>query len=816
MELNHLLWVIIFNKFIEIIIIIYKLTPSSPAILIIPGNYMKIFTFFSFLFYATSLFSQISLNTTLIDNINYGRSVNDVWGYTDENGNDYALVGLIDGVSIVKVDSNQAQEIDFVPGVTSVWRDLKTHSHYAYVTADQGNLGLTIIDLSPLPDSVRLVAEISTYFERAHNLYIADGYAYISGSNISRGTDILDLSNPESPVRIGVWEDNYFHDIYTKGDTLYGSAGSISTVIVLDISNKSNPILIGEIQFPDGGYSHNAWTSEDGNYLLTTQETGGRTVKMWDVGDLENPKLVNEYLSSPGQVANNVHIKDDYAYISHYADGLRILDISDPEHMVEVGYYDTHPSEETGFDGNWGAFPFTASNYIYASDREFGLFILSFNNKKGSRLNGNVLDSFTALPVGGVNLEIVELGLKSTSDEFGKYKLGMHSGGAYTILLSKFGYEPGAITVDISDEETKTLDLNIAPKKTGNLQGLVSDSLGQTISDAIILMLDTPFEEIITDLNGQYLFSNIPEDSYTIAIGKWGFKPRFIDVTIQGDLTNISDITLARGIVDNFELDLGWDIGDGSNNFVGPWRLTDPLELGYGLPLHPNNDNTIDPGKLAFFARTLASQLQLTSPSFDLREVNDPTIQYSYHWFPRGDNGDELRVDISSDNGQSWNNLAVYSDPDATSDWTNAVHSISEGIAKTEFMKVRYTTVENGRSSSFALLDDFKVVRSIIEPSNGGTDVPDRYQLMQNYPNPFNQGTLIRFFIPEENHTTLTIFNVLGNSIIKLVDEILPKGDYSYQWDGLDKLKKRLPSGIYLYQLKTNNFEKTYKMLLLE
>ena len=185
---------------------------------------MKIFTFFSFLFYATSLFSQISLNTTLIDNINYGRSVNDVWGYTDENGNDYALVGLIDGVSIVKVDSNQAQEIDFVPGVTSVWRDLKTHSHYAYVTADQGNLGLTIIDLSPLPDSVRLVAEISTYFERAHNLYIADGYAYISGSNISRGTDILDLSNPESPVRIGVWEDNYFHDIYTKGDTLYGSA----------------------------------------------------------------------------------------------------------------------------------------------------------------------------------------------------------------------------------------------------------------------------------------------------------------------------------------------------------------------------------------------------------------------------------------------------------------------------------------------------------------------------------------------------------------------------------------------------------------
>ncbi len=777
---------------------------------------MKIFTFFSFLFYSIPLFSQISLNTTLVDNINYSRGVNDVWGYTDENGNDYALVGLVNGVSIVKVDSNQAQKIDFVPGVTSAWRDLKTHSHYAYITADQGNLGLTIIDLSPLPDSVKLVAEITTYFERAHNLYIADGYAYISGSNTSGGTDILDLSNPESPVLVGLWADNYFHDIYTKGDTLYGSGGSQSAVIVLDISNKANPILIGEIPFSDGGYSHNAWTSDDGSYLLTTQETGGRTVKMWNVQDLENPKLVHEYLSYPGQLAHNAHIKGDFAYISHYADGLRILDISDPEHMVEVGYYDTHPSEETGFDGNWGAFPFTASNYIYASDRDFGLFILSFNDKKGSRLNGNVLDALTGLPITGVNLEIVELGLKSKSDEFGKYKLGMHSGGNYTILMSKFGYEPSSITVDISDEETKILDLNIAAKKTGHLQGLVSDSLGQTISDVIILILNTPFNKSITGLNGQYQFSNIPEDSYTIVVGKWGFKPRFINVTVQGDLTNISDITLARGIVDNFELDLGWDIGDGSNNFQGPWRLTDPLELGLGLPFHPNNDNTIDPGKLAFFARTLATQLQLTSPAFDLREADDPTIQYSYHWFPRGDNGDELKIDISSDNGQSWSNLIVYSDPDVTSDWTNAEHSISENIAKTEFMKVRYTTVENGRSSSFALLDDFKVVRSNVEISNDGTDVPDRYLLMQNYPNPFNQGTLIRFFLPEESHTTLTIFNVLGNSIIKLMDDILPKGWYSYQWNGLDKLEKRLPSGIYMYQLKNNNFEKTYKMLLLE
>ncbi|MFQ5677403.1 MAG: hypothetical protein ACE5G1_16055, partial [bacterium] len=130
-----------------------------------------------FLFLVHSLFAQNAHNTALIGNLNYGRFTNDVWGYTDEAGNDYAIVGLIDGVSVVKVESEQLAEIAFVPGISSVWRDMKTHGHYVYVTNETGK-GLDIIDLSALPDSVRLAGSYTKSFTTAHNLYIDNGHAY--------------------------------------------------------------------------------------------------------------------------------------------------------------------------------------------------------------------------------------------------------------------------------------------------------------------------------------------------------------------------------------------------------------------------------------------------------------------------------------------------------------------------------------------------------------------------------------------------------------------------------------------------------------
>ena len=74
--------------------------------------------------------------------------LNGIWGYTDEAGNEYALVGTEDGVSIVDITvPAAATEILFIPGLNSVWREIKTVGDYAYVTTEASE-GLLIIDLS--------------------------------------------------------------------------------------------------------------------------------------------------------------------------------------------------------------------------------------------------------------------------------------------------------------------------------------------------------------------------------------------------------------------------------------------------------------------------------------------------------------------------------------------------------------------------------------------------------------------------------------------------------------------------------------------
>ncbi len=410
------------------------------------------------------IFAQTSRNTTLIGNLEYGSerggffgSANDVWGYTDDQGNDYAIVGHYTGVSIAKVESTGLEEVAFVPGVLSNWRDIKTHDHYAYVTADERNDGLTIIDLGGLPDSVRLVGTDTTAFKKAHNLYIADGYAYISGSNAAGGADILDLANPEAPVKVGEWTGHYFHDVYVRNDTLFGSAFNRGSLVILDVGDKSAPVQITEIL--PGPNVHNAWITEDGKYVMTTQERTGLTVKMWDIRDPFNAELVSEYLSTSSLLAHNTHILGDYAYISHYGDGLRIVDISDPTNLVEVGYYDTFPGNQGGFVGNWGAFPFTSSGYIYATDEVFGLFVVSFNGRRASRLNGRVLDSQTGQPVSDVTIEVTELEQSTTSDAEGNYKLGFPDPGLFTILAHRPSYDTTTVTFMAEEGESKTFDI---------------------------------------------------------------------------------------------------------------------------------------------------------------------------------------------------------------------------------------------------------------------------------------------------------------------------------------------------------------------
>jgi hypothetical protein len=88
---------------------------------------------------------------------------------------------------------------------------------------------------------------------------------------------------------------------------------------------------------------------------------------------------------------------------------------------------------------------------------------------------------------------------------------------------------------------------------------------------------------------------------------------------------------------------------------------------------------------------------------------------------------------------------------------------------------------------------------------------PSAYLLMQNYPNPFNPSTTINFTVTQTTQVTLKIFDVLGNEVNILVNQVVPSGNHDVQFDA-----SGLPSGLYFYTLNTGNFVETKKMVLMK
>ena len=341
----------------------------------------------------STLFAQDSTSLELVGRIWFDSDIwssgdttggSDVWGYTAPDGEEYALMGVWDGIAIVR--ASDMEVIDIISGPTGndyyYHRDIKTYGHYAYAVAEMygTNQGLMIIDLSPLPDSVRFVGSYIYGSDiRSHNLSIdtATGFAYMGKQNYS-GFRVVNLADPENPVDVISVSAPNIHDVYARNDTVYVAEGYAHSFSIFDLSDKENPQLLARVSVPNAGYVHNIWPTDDGTHVMTTEETTGKTVKMWNIEDMDNIEMVGEYLGV-NNLAHNTHIMGDFAYISHYTAGVTIVDISDPTNLIEVARYDTYPlNDNSGFQGCWGAYPFTQNGMVFASDLEGYLTVLQF------------------------------------------------------------------------------------------------------------------------------------------------------------------------------------------------------------------------------------------------------------------------------------------------------------------------------------------------------------------------------------------------------------------------------------------------------
>ena len=94
--------------------------------------------------------------------------------------------------------------------------------------------------------------------------------------------------------------------------------------------------------------------------------------------------------------------------------------------------------------------------------------------------------------------------------------------------------------------------------------------------------------------------------------------------------------------------------------------------------------------------------------------------------------------------------------------------------------------------------------------------IPQAFALHQNYPNPFNPITTLNYDLPKDNHVTLTISDLNGREINRLVNTNQSAGHKSIQWNATDTHGKPVSAGVYIYQIRAGTFMQTKKMVLLK
>tara|TARA_B100000497_G_C7674099_1_gene407067 strand:+ start:627 stop:1991 length:1365 start_codon:yes stop_codon:yes gene_type:complete len=344
----------------------------------------------------TSFRSQFDDNS--LSSSPQGVYYNDIWGYTDENGKEYAIVGTAEYTLFIEVTDpdNPTEVTRIASGQSCTWRDYKTFGHYAYGVADNCNAGLEIFDLSNLPSSVTKVYDSRTLIDDAHNIFIdtATARLYVCGINhVSNDLSVLDLAiNPDTPTVIShidlnlMDENDYVHDLYVKNDTAYLCNGSESRMLIYDVSNTSSIQLLGSVGTT--GYNHSTWVSENGKVAVVADETHNRPLRVVDITNFDIPvetSTIKSTLLAPNHTNSIAHnpfiIGNNFAIISYYEDGLQIYKIDSINEPFRAGYYDTRPGNNnySGFNGAWGTYPFLPSGNILVSDVDNGLFVITPN-----------------------------------------------------------------------------------------------------------------------------------------------------------------------------------------------------------------------------------------------------------------------------------------------------------------------------------------------------------------------------------------------------------------------------------------------------
>ncbi|HKW51882.1 MAG TPA: choice-of-anchor B family protein, partial [Candidatus Eisenbacteria bacterium] len=740
--------------------------------------------------------AAVSRNVTLLAHLDNYAAYSACWSYVHSDGREYAILGTDAGTSIVNITNpSLPYEVAFIPGLPSVWREMKQYRNWVYISTEAAGGGIQIVRMTN-PESPVLVKTYTTNFNHAHTVAVDTMRALLilNGTRldgIQTGMRILSLADPENPVEVGSYLTDYVHDSWVRNDTLYASCISSAIMRVLDFANPAAPTEIVSWTYP-GARTHSAEKSRDGRYLYACDEMNYGTLKVFDMQNVFTHPMVREITVNPLSIVHNVHVKRDTAFIAWYTEGVRLFDLTDPSLPAEWGYYDTYRSFSGGFHGVWEVAPFYPSGTFIASDIESGLYIFRANPNYGT-LRITVRDA-GSVPIPGADVVTVGETDSTRTQSFGTACLAL-APGSHTVRVRKWGYQDAFVTGGITKGAHDFIDVVLQPAAVGTIAGAVrraSDSAG--LEDATIEDRESPLLTT-SGSSGGYSLTGTPPGTYELVCDRAGYGPQTRLVTMQPSATMTENWSLLRAAwYDSCDADKGWSLSAAGDNATdGLWVRAEPVGTSFGsaiknptargnpgaasaflpgtrAPQHPEPeeggfsqdgpvqpDDDASPGTGFCFVTGNGAvggapadgdvdggKTTLTSPPLPVGGMTDPTIGFR-RWYYMNTPGepDSLLIDLSSD-GVNW--VRARTIRESHPDWHPELIRVKDYIVPGATVRVRFIAQDEGVSSIVeAAIDDLELHDAALVPTHvgEGTAGAPRAVLSAPRPNPTSRTTTI-------------------------------------------------------------------------
>jgi len=768
------------------------------------------------------LFGQGSKNLELVSKVEIDTTGNDVWGFKHSNGIEYAIMGDNNSTRIISLeDPNNPVEVADIPGARSIWRDFKEFDDIVYVVADRGTQGLLMINLQDINEishrSINpevTIGDGTQIINTCHNLYAnEDGYLYLSGCNVGAGGVIIyNLNNtPLNPEYAGIANLEYAHDVFVEGDLMYASEIYLGQLGIYDISNKAEPQLLGSTNTPNN-FTHNAWSSADNKYVFTTDERGESFVGAYDISDLSDIKFLDKIkpIDNVGAIPHNTHFHENYLYTSWYTEGVRITDVTRPDNMIEVGYYDTWEGGSGGFNGCWGAYPFLPSGLLLANDRQNGLFILRPTLVRASYLEGQVINSETGEPVNGVTVKINSNDTNNEqSDASGIFKTGQCTPGEFVVTISHPDYFSIDTTITLASGEVTALDISLQKRSIFSFAATTSVANGEPIAFTSVLIENEDQSYLLSSGQEGQAVQDVFEGEYRVYSGRWGWKQKDHGTVMVDENTSLN-LILEPGFEDDFLFDFGWK--SFSNASAGEWvRAVPNATIFQGKKSNVDVDLPDDLGMSCFMTGNAGGQAgtddvdngttTLTSDWFSAEGLVEPAVQY-YHWFFNAGGetvtpNDSLNVFLITPADTQL--IQTIKSVEVEGEWIKSTIPLDSEI-DLEFLKIMFVAQDDVTDGHIveAGVDVFRVIDILASPVEESEEVT----LFSVFPNPVNDQLTIKS--KEDMGTTaIRVFDTSGRLVFKDIME--------------SKVKSiNLPdlgSGTYFLNVKGNRFKQTIKLV---